>query len=257
MQWKGERAMRKTPRWGPIESVRRPLREAATASTSDEVHPIGVGLEAQLAELEQLSLDDLRLRWRNHWGRLAPAHLSRGLLLRVMAYRLQAETFGDLNRKTVRMLDRLADDAAGRFASNGSSTPSRDDSASAATSPCRQRSDPLILKPGTLLTREWRSRIERVTVVSNGFAWNGATYTSLSSAAFAITGTKWNGHRFFGVLHRNHSRASERDGGANHNNQGERSSALACGRADHRRLAASGKSPPSVSAKKDAGEWVQ
>src|SRR5271163_3374126 len=189
MQWKGERAMRKTPRWGPIEMARRPLPEPGAALILDEVHPIGVGLEAQLAELEQLSLDDLRLRWRNHWGRLAPARLSRGLLLPVMAYRLQAEAFGDLNRKTVRMLDRLADDAADRFASKGLSTPDADDSSSSATSPGRQRSDPLILKPGTLLTREWQGRIERVTVVSNGFAWNGTTYTSLSAAAFAITGT--------------------------------------------------------------------
>ena len=174
--------MRKTLRSGPIETARRPVPEAAPGSVRTEVPATVVGLEVELAELERLSLDDLRLRWRNHWGRLAPAHLSRGLLLRVMAYRLQAEAFGDLNRKTVRMLDRLADDAAGRFASNGSSTPSRDDSASAATSPCRQRSDPLILKPGTLLTREWRSRIERVTVVSNGFAWNGATYIAADLA---------------------------------------------------------------------------
>ena len=249
--------MRKTPRWGPIEMARPPLPEPGAALISDEVHPIDTSLEAGLGELERLSLGDLRLRWRNLWGRLAPARLSRGLLLRVMAYRLQAEAFGDLNRKTVRMLDRLADDAAGRFASNGSSTPSSDDSSSAATSPGRQRSDPLILKPGTLLTREWRGRIERVTVVSNGFAWNGASYLSLSAAAFAITGTKWNGHRFFGVHHRSRIRASEGDSGANRNNQGERSSALACGRADHRRLAASGKSSPSVCAKKDAGERVQ
>jgi hypothetical protein len=244
--------MRKTLRSGPIESVRRPPPEAADTSASHETHASGTSLEAQLVELEQVSLDDLRLRWRNHWGRRAPAHLSRGLLLRVMAYRLQAEAFGDLDRKTVRMLDRLADDAAGRFASNGSSTPSSDNSASAATSPGRQRSDPLILKPGTLLTREWRGRIERVTVISNGFAWDGASYTSLSAAAFAITGTKWNGHRFFGVRHRNRIRASERDGDANHNDQGEGSSALARGKVDHRRLAAGGKSSPSVSTKKNA-----
>jgi hypothetical protein len=177
--------MRKTSRSGPMESVRRPLPEAAAASASDEPHAIGTSLEAQLAELERLSLDDIRLRWRNHWGRLAPANLSRGLLLRVMAYRLQAEAFGDLDRKTVRMLDRLADDAADRFASSGLSTPDSDDSSSAATSPGRQRSDPLVLKPGALLIREWQGRIERVTVVSDGFAWNGAIYASLSAAAFA------------------------------------------------------------------------
>jgi len=201
--------MRKTLRSGPIETERRALPETA-GSARTEVPPTAMGLEAELAELERLSLDDLRLRWRNHWGRLAPAPLARGLLFRVMAYRLQAEAFGDLDRKNIRMLDRLADDAADRPSSNELSTPGH--SSSAATSPCRQRSDPLILKPGTLLTREWQGRIERVTVVSSGFAWNGATYTSLSAAAFAITGTKWNGHRFFGVRRQDRIGPSEREG---------------------------------------------
>ncbi|MFZ0603427.1 MAG: DUF2924 domain-containing protein, partial [Roseiarcus sp.] len=58
---------------------------------------------------------------------------------------------------------------------------------------------PPILKPGALLIREWQGRLERVTVVNDGFAWNGATYASLSAVAFAITGTKWNGYRFFGM----------------------------------------------------------
>jgi hypothetical protein len=172
-----------------------------------------------------------------------------------MAYRLQAEAFGDLDRKTVRMLDRLTDDAADRPSSNELSTPGH--SSSAATSPCRQRSDPLILKPGTLLTREWQGRIERVTVVSSGFAWNGATYTSLSAAAFAITGTKWNGHRFFGVRRQDRIGPSEREGDAKRSNGGERSSVLARGKADNRPRAARGSSSPSVGAKKDAGERIQ
>ena len=233
--------MRKTLRSGPVETARRPVPEAASGSVRTEVPATVVGLEVELAELERLSLDDLRLRWRNHWGRLAPAHLSRGLVFRVMAYRLQAEAFGDLRRKTIRMLDRLADDAADRLASNGSSTPDPDHGVGAAALPGRHTSDPLILKRV--------GRIERVTVVGDGFAWNGATYTSLSAAAFAITGTKWNGHRFFGVRHRDRIRASECDDDPNRSNRGERSSALARGKADDRRLAASGKSPPSVSAK--------
>jgi hypothetical protein len=54
-----------------------------------------------------------------------------------------------------------------------------------------------VLKPGALLTREWQGRIERVMTLGDGFAWNGKTYASLSAVAFAITGVKWNGHRFF------------------------------------------------------------
>lgn len=177
--------MRKTLRSRPIESARQPSPEPAAAFLPTETPPIGTGLEAELAELERLSLDDLRLRWRNHWGRLAPAHLSRGLLLRVMAYRLQPEAFGDLDRKTIRTLDRLADDAADKLASGGSSPSNSHDGLESKTSSARAAKNPLVLKPGALLIREWLGRLERVTVVNDGFAWNGATYTSLSAVAFA------------------------------------------------------------------------
>ena len=115
--------MRRTVRSCPIETAPQTLPEPAAASLPNETVPVGAGLEAELAELERLSLDGLRLRWRNHRGRLAPAHLSRGLLLRVMAYRLQAETFGDLDRKTIRMLERLARATAKRPSTSSSAPP--------------------------------------------------------------------------------------------------------------------------------------
>src|SRR5208282_3486350 len=136
LQQKGEGAMRKTLRSGPIETERRALPETA-GSIRTEVPPTAIGLEAELAELERLSLDDLRLRWRNHWGRLAPAHLSRGPLLRVMAYRRQADAFGDLDRKTIRMLERLADDAAEKLTANGSASPGSDEHAESRVSSAR------------------------------------------------------------------------------------------------------------------------
>ena len=244
--------MRRTVRSCPIETAPQTLPEPAAASLPNETVPVGAGLEAELAELERLSLDGLRLRWRNHRGRLAPAHLSRGLLLRVMAYRLQAETFGDLDRKTIRMLERLADVAADKLASNGSSTYDSHDGLKSEVLSARAASDPLILKPGALLIREWQDRIERVTVVNEGFAWNGPTYTSLSAVAFAITGTKWNGRRFFGVRHRDRIEASERDGDAKRSNHGQNPSANVRGKADNRPLAARRKSPPSLSATTDA-----
>ena len=247
--------MRKTLRSGATETVRRRLAEASAGFVRAESPPSATGLEAELAELERLSLDDLRLRWRNNWGRRAPAHLSRGLLFRVMAYRLQAEAFGDLDRKAVGLLERMTNGAAEKLTANGSGTLGSD--VESKISSARVAYEPLILKPGALLIREWQGRLERVTVVDVGFAWNGTTYASLSAAAFAITGTKWNGHRFFGVRHRDRIRASECDDDPNRRNRGKRSSALARGKADDRRLAASGKSPPSVSAKKDTGERVQ
>jgi hypothetical protein len=55
------------------------------------------------------------------------------------------------------------------------------------------------LRPGTVLGREWYGHMQRVTVLTDGFSWNGKTYPSLSKAAFAITGTRWNGPKFFGL----------------------------------------------------------
>ena len=95
-----------------------------------------------------------------------------------------------------------------------------------------------------------------MTVVNDGFSWNGATYTSLSAVAFAITGTKWNGHRFFGVRHRDRIRGSEREGDAKRSNRGERSSALVHAKADIRPLAAKNSSP-SARATTNAGESAQ
>jgi hypothetical protein len=55
------------------------------------------------------------------------------------------------------------------------------------------------LRPGTVLGREWNGQMHRVAVLADGFAWNGKTYPSLSKIAFAITGTRWNGPKFFGL----------------------------------------------------------
>jgi hypothetical protein len=55
------------------------------------------------------------------------------------------------------------------------------------------------LRPGTILSREWNGQMHRVAVRDKGFDWNGKTYRSLSKVALAITGTRWNGPRFFGL----------------------------------------------------------
>jgi hypothetical protein len=55
------------------------------------------------------------------------------------------------------------------------------------------------LRPGTILSREWNGQMQRVAVLPGGFAWDGNTYPSLSQVALAITGTRWNGPRFFGL----------------------------------------------------------
>jgi hypothetical protein len=64
------------------------------------------------------------------------------------------------------------------------------------------------VQKGTILSREWKGRMHRVAVLADGFAWNGKTYPSLSKVAFEITGTRWNGPRFFGLRDKNQSGSS-------------------------------------------------
>jgi hypothetical protein len=63
------------------------------------------------------------------------------------------------------------------------------------------------LRPGTLLTREWDGHLQRVMVLADGFTWSGKIYRSVSKVAFAITGSRWNGPRFFGLRDRPSSKA--------------------------------------------------
>ncbi len=147
---------------------------------------------AELRALHGLDLGQLRVQYRNRTGRIAPTRISRALLLRVLAYQIQVEAFGDLGRDTRRMLDRLR------------AIETQDKGVSDRT----VAEAPFSLKPGTMLSREWQGRMEQVMALDEGFAWNGKAHASLSAVAFAITGTKWNGHRFFGLRDRQKSPAS-------------------------------------------------
>jgi len=138
-------------------------------------------LDVEIARLRDLDVEGLRNYWRTSFRRPPPAHLSSHLLFRTLAYRLQADQLGDLDRPSQNLLDRSVS-----FANAGQRT-------------VDQRRQNVALTPGTTLAREWKDRMQRVTVVTDGFAWNGKTFPSLSQAAFAITGTRWNGPRFFGL----------------------------------------------------------
>lgn len=144
-------------------------------------------IAAEVARLGDLDLHELRVTWRKVLRKQAPAHLSRFLLHRVLAYRIQANAYGDLDRETIRFLDRIAKQRAN---GNKSPVPSIEDGRAGR------------LKPGTVLVREHEGSHHRVTVVQDGFAWNGTTYDSLSAVARTITGTNWNGPRFFGLRDR-------------------------------------------------------
>ena len=144
-------------------------------------------IEDEIAHLRDLVFKGLRVRCQSVLQRSAPDHLPRHLLFAIIAYRIQADRFGDLDHETRQLLDRTGAKESGAAMS------------ARLVSFDRKRTE---LAPGTVLVREWDRRSHRVMVMSDGFAWNGQTYDSLSKVAFAITGTKWNGPRFFGLRDR-------------------------------------------------------
>jgi hypothetical protein len=165
--------------------------------------PLDASLVSIVANLEGLDLDGLRRQWRAHLGGEPPAHLSRWLLMKVLAYRLQSDAFGDLDRSIRRILRSEKEDDVG---------------APFDRRPPQTR-EGLGLKAGALLVREWNGRLERVMILEEGFAWNGQTFGSLSQIAKAMTGTNWNGHRFFGLRQGKNASA---DGGPDRRKNRER-----------------------------------
>jgi hypothetical protein len=133
-------------------------------------------IEAEIAHLRSLALDALRRRWRAVFGQTPPAGLSKNLLGRVLAWRLQEQAFGGLDRESLSLLEGLARRAGS----------------------LRRR-----LKPGTVFVREYHGQRHTVTVAGDGFEWQGMTYASLSAIARAITGTAWSGPRFFALARAN------------------------------------------------------
>jgi hypothetical protein len=146
-------------------------------------------LAERLAVLPTLGLEDLRREWRRLL-RAEPPRLSRDIMMRAIAYRMQEIAQGGLSKVTQRRLMTLANqlETDGRIA-------------------------PLPgprIKSGSRLIREWHGRIHTVTTIDEGFEFQGKTYRSLTQIAFEITGAKWSGPRFFGLTQRPRSAAGGR-----------------------------------------------
>jgi hypothetical protein len=149
----------------------------------DPALPDRASLDNEIARLRGLDVGQLRARWHTVFRRRAPPHLPRHLLFRILAYRLQADQLGDIDAGSQRLLDRIG-------------SGSLDETARLVADLHKSRTE---LKPGTLLTREWDGHLQQVMVLADGFCWNGKTYPSLSKVAFAVTGSRWNGPKFFGL----------------------------------------------------------
>jgi hypothetical protein len=131
-----------------------------------------------LQTLPALSPDELRKEWRRLY-RSQPPRLSRDLLVRAIAYRIQELRYGGLSKATSRKLAGLV---------NARLSDEEIDSQGARK-----------VRPGARLVREWNGRTHTVTVEEEGFTYAGRSYRSLSAIAREITGARWSGPRFFGL----------------------------------------------------------
>jgi hypothetical protein len=129
-------------------------------------------ITAEIERVRSLSGAALRRRWQAEFGRPVPRSLTVDLLRRMIANSIQEQAFGTLDRATLKLLDGLARVGGARGGERN-------------------------LKIGTVLVRDYQGRRHTVTVVADGYVWEGASYSSLSAIARAITGTVWNGPRFF------------------------------------------------------------
>lgn len=116
--------------------------------------------------------------------RSALAHLPKHLQTVIESYRRQADQFGQLDPTIRQFLDRIVE---------------KETRSSVMAKLVAFDRSQIEMKAGTILSREWNGATHRVIVVDGGFLWDGTTYDSLSKVAFAITGTRWNGPRFFGL----------------------------------------------------------
>ncbi|NOX41050.1 MAG: DUF2924 domain-containing protein [Alphaproteobacteria bacterium] len=135
---------------------------------------------ARLNTLKTMSINDLKAEWARLFD--APAPNNSGPYLRMrLGHRIQELTYGGLSKPARRMLDLLVDEVEGGKVRKS------------------MISDPRTPVVGTRLIREWDGIEHTITVLRDGFEWQGRQYKSLSAIARAITGTRWNGFRFFGL----------------------------------------------------------
>jgi hypothetical protein len=137
-------------------------------------------IPARLAALKTMPMPDLKAQWRELFE-TEPPPFNRRYLENRLAYRIQELAYGGLKPETLRRLQALGEQYDG-----GNTTARR----------IRHDAKPIT---GTRLVREWKGVEHTVTVLADGYEWQGRPYRSLSAIARAITGTRWNGWVFFGL----------------------------------------------------------
>ena len=140
---------------------------------------IATSIEVALLKVSRLSIDELRSQWRETFSKDSPKAFGPDLLRRSIAQELQEKAYGGLDRVAKQELDRQI-----RLLSRTSA---------------KRMEVPRRIKAGAVLVREWKGKTHRVTVLDDGFEYDGHAFASLSEIAREITGTRWNGPRFFGL----------------------------------------------------------
>lgn len=135
-------------------------------------------VEAEVARIGSMNIAELRALWRTTFRGTPPKAFGPDLLRRALAQKIQERAYGGLDAKTARLLNQLIAQAG---KSNGKIVL------------------PRRIKAGSVIVREWKGKRHSVTVSDDGFTHDGQTYESLSEIARLITGTRWNGPRFFGL----------------------------------------------------------
>jgi hypothetical protein len=143
------------------------------------VQPTDPAVEAELDRLAIMPIVELRIRYRELFRDDPPKAFGPDLLRRSIAHRIQEKAYGGLSRSAQRLLDQLMK--------------------SCAAKPQGKIVLPRRIKPGSVLVREWKGKSHRIMVLADGYAYDGGTYGNLSEIAVLITGTRWNGPRFFGL----------------------------------------------------------
>jgi Protein of unknown function (DUF2924) len=136
-------------------------------------------VEAELDRLPTMPIVALRKRYRELFREEPPKAYGPDLLRRSIAHRIQEKAYGGLPASARRTLDQLVKAAIAK--------------------PSGRLELPRRIKPGSELIRNWKGKSHRVVVMADGFAYDGVTFPSLSEIATRITGTRWNGPRFFGL----------------------------------------------------------
>jgi len=151
--------------------------------------------DCDLGDLDRLSRSALRQLWRQQFGGEPPSSFGGDLLALAIAHARQERQYGGIPKSLARELDRLFDRALPGSSGSGG----QDGTGTHSGAHKRNGQSSKLTRPGTILVREWQGTTHHVTVMADGFLWNGRAHDSLSGIARAITGTKWNGPRFFGM----------------------------------------------------------